>query len=119
QDAGDWQMMECRHRDGSCLNLRRARQQIFDRGERLSLILRGDVRGKREVAVHDCRQNYACILTAELVVDAGMIASEGARPDDRDSQWTVGRQTMIVASSAPASTAQSGRRGRARAARSR
>jgi len=36
-----------------------------------------------QVRIHDCRQAHRFALLAELLIDAGVIAPEGARPDYR------------------------------------
>ena len=82
------------HRNRGRLNLI-AGEQLLDGAEGARAILAGEGIGASRFSVHDRGQLDRLTLLRELVVNAGMVASEGAHADDGDVNWVVSGQWSV------------------------
>ena len=86
--------LEVQHRgnsDGGCLHLAVGGHQLFDGSESAAAEFAGDGVGAGHVRIHHAHQADRFPLLRQLVIDAGVVASEGAHADHSHVNKVVGQ----------------------------
>ena len=83
-------MLNSGHGYGSSLNLTVGGDELFDRTEGAATELTGGIVGPRQVRIDHSDQPNRLALLRQLVINAGVIASESAHANHRDVNEFVG-----------------------------
>jgi hypothetical protein len=78
-------------------------KQLLNRSKSLAIRFACNIVSQRRIGVdHSDQPHDACLL--QLLVDPGVVASEGAHANDRDVDWRVAAREILAQSLAPKRT---------------
>ncbi len=97
QSAGNLAMVDGGHGDGGGLHFTMRGDELFDRTKGPAAKFAGNGVGSLGIGVNDSHQPNCFALLRELVIDAGVVASEGAHADNRHVNEVVGCQFRLSA----------------------